>query len=333
MKSHLNLLAAFSIILSTHCSGAQYYETPQDYSVVNAIKKRSNLTQSYVDYNLLWLKFARLQDVAAAGIGGYASYKGGNKAYELLGDAITAEKGSFTHTALEALGAYAPTQDSKLWWALAGAAGVGYGAYKALYPRIARGALAKINAYADMCEKLEAVTTYWNSPELVAKIGTTAGNSAWRASNVARLKGIENLIDQGDIAIKLLDQLAISTEDPLRKRITEILRRLDLNKAIMEWYAQQDIAKRKASRSQNIEGAQQAADLALKEEQASALKVGKWSLAITTLTNAFDRSMKSAVYLYENKEKIAGGIIVASAAIYGAFSYLQSKIFGTGAAK
>ena len=313
MKRYIHVLAVMCFASIGSCLAEfDLYERPADYSVVNDIKKKSDLTQADVDkLKLVWL--GRLQEVAAVGVGGYSAYKAGTGAYQLL----------------DKLGEYAPAENNKFLWALAGAAGVSFGAYKVLYTRMERGILGQVKAYVNMCENLDVFKSYYQTESQLAYLGTSAGNSAWATSNIARLKGIDNLLAQGAFALQLLDQLENAEEvQGLRARVSEIIRRLNNNYNIIAYYANREFEARKKDMSTRMGGAQELARLKLAQEQASALKVGKISLAVTALSNFLQRSMESTVYLYENKEKIVGGVLIGAGAVYAGLSYLQYKLFG-----
>lgn len=316
---HRLVMIVLIMINSSLC--ASDYSEPKDFAIVNAIRKISDLSQADVDrWKLFWL--GGFQDVAAAGVGAAAIYKGGTGAYKFL----------------DALGDYGPADSKKFWWALAGAVGVGVGAYKVLYPRLAGAMLSKIKTYATMCGNF----TVANSTNINwATLGTERGNAMWsRSSNIARANGIKELMDQAEVALVLLGELESletkSQNDPialLRTRVGNFQANLMYNNALIQQYAQADMNARIQSRGVSVAAAQQLAQLNLAREQKSALKVGKISLAVTAMSNFFQKSMESAVYVYENKEKIVGGVLIGAGAVYAGLSYIQGKLFGPAVAQ
>ena len=67
--------------------------------------------------------------------------------------------------------------------------------------------------------------------------------------------------------------------------------------------------------------AQGRAQVDLTQQQTSALWYGKISLAMTAAGNFAKNTLKTLTYIYENKEKIAGGIV----AIYFAPTILRKS--------
>jgi len=316
-------------------SASGWYENQADYSLVNAIVAKSNITQADVDkFKLVWL--GQAQNFAAAGIGAAAVYKGGTTAYQ----------------ALDMLGSYGPSSDNKFWWALAGAAGIGFGVYKTLYTRLETGILGQIKTYVDMCQNLDIYSYYYSAGDLHL-LGTSQQNfqgeqynsawmpinAAWLASNIARKKGMDNLLEQGRAAIKLISQLEQTTvTKSLNSAITEILKRLDEksnNYQLIAYAAQLEAQDRKrlvdqgaAAVKQELQLAQQKANVAVAQQTASALWWGKIVGVGTAMSNFVSKSLQTLVYVNDNKEKIAGGLLIGSAAVYGSLIWLQSKLTG-----
>lgn len=313
-----------------------WYETPKDYSIVNAIKTKSDLSQSDVDKFKL-ISLGRFQDVAAIGIGSYATYKGGTGAYQ----------------ALDMLGQYGPSGDNKFFWALAGAAGVGLGAYKFLYPRISAGVLQQVKTFINMCENLDVYNFRYERPEQLSYLGTSNVNkhgkaydpawrrinAAWSDTNIARKKGIDNLLEQCRATIQLIAQLESTAETKdLNDKARWILSFLDDNSVNYQTiaYAAKLEAQQRANQisAENvvirgqIQLAQDRANVQVAQQQASALWYGKISLAATAMSNLVSNSLRALVYMNDNKEKIIGGGLIAAAAVYGSFNWLQSKLAG-----
>ena len=351
MKIRIYTLVAISLISAGLCNGAQvytynpasaWYETPADYSIVNAIRSKSDLSQADVDkYKLL--RLGSLQNVTAGSLGVAATYAAGTKTYE----------------GLDMLGSYGPSSDNKFWWALAGAAGIGFGVYKFLYPRIQAGVLNQITTFIDMCENLDVYNFSYSAADL-NKLGTSQTNvsgasynpkwlmtnAAWIAGArigdrkaIARKKALDNLLEQCTATIQLIAELR-SVESPvdtntLHNRATRIQSHLNNNNQVITHAAQQEAQERaqqvaagQAVVRQEIQLAQNRANVQVAQQQASALWYGKISLAVTAFSNFFDKSLKTLVYVNDNKEKIVGGLLIGSAAVYGSLIWLQSKLMG-----
>lgn len=313
MKRYINgVLLALVIHSASYAAQFSYHTNSSDYSVVNDIKRTSNLTQNDVEkWKLVWLK--SLQNIAATTVGGYAAYKAGQGAYQLAGMTmkqmnVAEGSGLLTH---------------RWFWAVAGAAGAGTIAYKILYPRIERGILKQVNTYVEFCENLDVVK-YWYSHQTLDSLGTSAGNAAWATTNdIARLKGAENLLAQAEYALGLLDQL---NDKPavrsLRARVAQIKQNLTNNLSILKEAAYYELQERSA----HLESAQRHAQLRLTQEQTSALKVGKISLAATAMSNFVSNGLKTLVYINDNKGKIAGGAVIVGASAYGTYAYAKAKL-------
>lgn len=336
MKKLIQALAVVLFITSGFCMGSQVYtynhasnwcETPADYSIVNAIKAKSDLSQADVDkFKLLFL--GGLQNVAAAGIGSYAAYKAGEG----------------TYGGLDMLGSYAPSDNNKFLWALAGAAGVGFGAYKLLYPRIEAGVLSQVKTFIDMCENLDIYNYRYRSFGDLASLGThndkytdwtqkekVLYNSAWSSTNaawltpnnIARLKALNNLLEQCRAAIGLIAELEsrgnVATTQGLRDKANGILHLLNennINYQTLMAKAQLEAQERKndflAGRlvvQQGLQLEQSKANVEATKEQVSASRYKKVSLASTALMNFVEKSFKTLVYVNDKKYEIAGGVL------------------------
>jgi hypothetical protein len=320
MKRYIQIALCVLVAQCGLLNASDYYGNPSDYSVVSDIKKKSNLTENDVEkWKISGL--GSLQNIVALSAvsgAGYATYKAGEGSYQLAGQAfeyIGVTEGS------------AGVFSNKMLWALAGAAGIGMSMYKILYPRIESGILKQVKAYVALCENLDVVK-YLYTWEGLSGMGQSAGNSAWATNNyVARSKGIHNLLDQAEYALKLLDQLNDSSEvENLRKRVAQIKVNLSNNVGIIDHAANNELHKRKQAIAEGMQGAQQAAHLRLTEEQASALKVGKISLAATAISNFFSKGLQTLVYINDNKEKIFGGAVIVGLSAYGAYAYIKNKL-------
>ena len=316
MKSYIYALAMICCMSSGlsfaesyfYNSTSGWYENQADYSLVNAIVAKSNITQADVDkFKLVWLGGA--QNPTAGAIGAAAVYAGGTVANQ----------------ALDMLGSYGPSSDNKFWFALAGAAGIGFGAYKTLYTRLETGMLGQIKTYVDMCQNLD-IYSYDYTPENLNLLGTSQQdfqgksynsiwmpiNAAWVSSNIARKKGMDNLLEQGRAAIKLISQLEQTTvTKSLNSAITGILRRLDeksKNYQLISGIAQLESQGRKrlvdqgaAVVKQELQLAQQKANVRVAEQSASALFWGKISMGATAWSNFWDKSINTLIKINNNK--------------------------------
>jgi hypothetical protein len=324
---YANWLLAVAFISYGHCIAVPNpYENLDDYKIVNVILQNSNLTQSEVD-KLKLIGFGRFQEAAAAVTGTYAVYKTGTGIYELGSKADNTTKGTFLEPYFNE-GILSLLSD-KRFWAVAGAVGAGYGAYKVLYSRLERGILDQVKTFADMCENLDVYNYYFggSNPKPLSSMGIIGKksneipynavglkvNAVWtNTSSIARQKAIDNLLLQANIASQLLSQLENTTEvQQLRNRINTINTNLNYNKSVIDYYAQQELQERVRSYSVHMQGAQQAANVNLAQQQASALWYGKISLAATALSNFAKNSLATVVYINDNKEKIAGGLATA----------------------
>jgi len=310
MKRYITLvLVAFSLFGVSYPS---YYADPSDYSVVSAITKKSNITQYDVEkWKLVWL--GSLQNIVATTAAGYSAYQLGQGAGQLASMAmtnlkITKDTGLLTH---------------KWFWTAAGAASTGATLYNLLNPRLERGILQQVTAYADFCENLDVVK-YWYSWETLGSMGTSVGNAAWATTNnIARLKGVENLLMQAEYALGLLDQL----EDKpvvrgLRARIAQIKQNLTNNLGILQQATHYQLQER----SMHMEAAQKHAHLQLTQEQTSALRIGKVSLAATAMQNFVSQGLKTLAYINDNKTNIAGGAVIIVGSTYAACAYAKAKL-------
>ena len=270
---------------------ADFYYDPSDDYIVNQIHRVSSLSQDDVDqFKMVWL--GRLQEPIAAAAGLASSYTTGTMASALLNNLDLSSIDS-----------------KKLWWAVAGAAGLGLGAaYKLLYPRMQRGIMSKIRAYVNMCEKFtvtKKTDINWKS------LGGQQGNSMWsKRSSIARARGLEDLLMQGEYALELLDQVDSSDEvESLREKVSIIVENLEKNLSSIERAARSELQHRQQNVAANVAGARQAAELGLTKEKASALRVGKISLAFTALSSFVKDTVNILVSINDNKYKIAGGIV------------------------
>jgi hypothetical protein len=200
-------------------------------------------------------------------------------------------------------------------WALAGAAGVGFGAYKVLNPRLEKGMLAQVQTFADMCTKFAVATQHLTHQGQWQALGSQPGESMWaQSSHIAREKGIADLQEQARVALRLLDQLqgsktAAKLVMQLRAQIGQYQANLNANHALLEPYAKIEFNNRVAGMNVHMQGAQQVAQRKLTQEQASALWYGKVSLAFTAAGNFAKNTLKTLTYMYDNSGKIAGGIV------------------------
>lgn len=273
---------------------SDFYYNPSDDYIVNQIHRVSSLDQDDVDqFKMVWL--GRLQEPIAAAAGIASSYTTGTMASTLLNSLDLSS-----------------ADGKKMWWMVAGAAGIGLGAaYKLLYPRMQRGIISKIKVYVTMCERFtvaKRTNINW------ASLGGAQGNSMWsKRSSIARARGMEDLLAQGQAALELFDQLEETDEvDELRTKVNSIVANLESNLPEIQNKARIELQQRQKNVAENVAGARQAAELGLTKEKASALKVGKISLAFTAAADFAKRTVKLLVDINDNKFKIAGGIVAVA---------------------
>jgi hypothetical protein len=322
-----------------HC--AQFYERPEDFSVVNAILRESQLAQSDVAKFKL-IKLGPVQDVAAAAAGTYAMYQAGTTAYGLGKSAEQARQNTFIDAYLKTglLGLLA----DKTVWAVAGALGAGYGAYQILYTRLERGIFEQVTTFVDMCENLDVYhynfAGYPNALPTLGTLGKTQDgkpyaskwlqvNAAWSTSNIARNKGLVLLLLQANVATQLLAQIENTRQvQNLSSRITTIIQHLNNNASIIAQYAENEMRDRMQSINKNVQGAQLQAQLNLAQEQASSLWWAKVMLVPTAMSNLAKNTLKTLVYINDNKDKIITGAAITALTAYGAYAWIKAKVVG-----
>lgn len=294
-------LISFSMIQAA-ASTTNFYADPKDEDVVNAIKKISDISEKDVKRFKL-ARLGKLEKPVAGMIGTAAMAAGGfgvSQAHEKVTKLFSAS------TLAQYLGRLAPTSDNKIWWALAGAIGLGAGAYRVLYPRLKQAILAKVNRYVEFCESLDIYKNSYADPIHLNELGLSAGESMWVASNIARVKGIQNLIEQGKNAVILLDPLDNTEEvQALRGRLSSIQKALAHNLYYLNFAAQQEWQQRVQYASMNIQGAQQQAQLQATKAQEGALKATKWAMWINTADLMARRTVQAGQWVYHNWGKIS----------------------------
>jgi hypothetical protein len=144
-------------------------------------------------------------------------------------------------------------------------------------------------------------------------------NTAWTSNNIARKKGLDNLLEQCRAVIQLIAQLHSPETNNLSIKATGILVLLDEQsvnyKTIMtaaQLEAQErarKVAAGQAVVNQEIQLAQKKANVQVAQQQASALWYGKISLGVTAMSNFVDKSFKTLVYVNDKKYEIAGGVL------------------------
>ena len=75
-----------------------------------------------------------------------------------------------------------------------------------------------------------------------------------------------------------------------------------------------------------MQGMQQQAQLNLMNQQASALRVGKWSLGITAVSNFFKKGMEALVFVNDNQAKIISGAVVSFFLVPKIFSAIKEQL-------
>src|SRR5436190_7989994 len=152
-----SIKAVVVVILMFFSSSSWSMYKPEDDLIVNMIKQESNLTQADVDkWKFLWLGRADAPIAGAATL--YTMSSMSDAAMEAHDAYGTQVKNILT-------GQYLPkfmrlpefvqnVASSQAVWAGVGVAGVGFAAYKYLYPRIRMGILSQVKAYNDLCSRL-----------------------------------------------------------------------------------------------------------------------------------------------------------------------------------
>jgi hypothetical protein len=296
-------------------SGIEY--TSQDLSIVNAIKRQSNITQYDVDkYKLLFLGgFAPL---TALGTSGYAAYRAGQKAYTVASNNPDMIKDAFASTWMpSSLKDYMPSESTQGWmtnkvlWAGVAAGGVMYGMYPVLYSRTKEGILGKIQKFDNVCSRLSVANRIYTSlDELQVNIP-----SSWSGkSEIAQYLALDNLFDQGGYAIDLLEQVAHWGIDVIKwqNRIADFNKNLMANKNLL----QSDFDRLIRARWDQQSGQ-------LKIQDARSKVTGQHIKNVTTvwktLKDITTSSANAVTYVYKHKEPIVGTAVGA---------YLYSKYQG-----
>ena len=355
MKKYLQLVGITGIMLSGLTAVAASFEKPEDNSIVDIIKQYSNLTNRDVQ-KIKLIKLGMLQEPAAGSLGATAVAAGGYggyKAHELAGaigsKAQEYAQGFYKQPELKPgevanpgfIKSYVPESilnlvSNKWAWAIAGAVGIGIGSYKFLYPRLERSILNRVKIFVDMCENLDVYSFNYalqhaQYPGDLAKMGSEPANqsgakyksewlpvnAAWITNNIARAKGLKNLLEQAGVAVKLLAQLPSTKEvENLRGRVSTIIRHLKNNEALIEWSAQQEQNERDKLDAQQVGAQQRVAQLGLvkaqtdaEKEKTSALRWAKVMGIINAVPYAAKKTAETLAYIYDNKAKIAGGVV------------------------
>jgi len=312
MKRFLNsMFVGMMVFCSSYAwamdSGIEY--TSQDLSIVNAIKRQSNITQSDVDkYKLLFLGgFAPL---TALGTSGYASFKAGQALYNNP-DYITKVTGPLGKLVPED---YKPSESmqsmltNKVLWAGVALGGVMYGMYPVLYSRTKEGILGKIQKFDNVCSRLSVANrSYASLDELQRNIPLS-----WSGKDeVAQYLALENLFQQGGYAIDLLGQVAHWGIDVSKweNRIATFNKNLMANKNLLQGDFDRLIRVRWDQQSGQ-----------LKIQDARAKVAGQHIKNVTTvwktLKDITETGGKLIEFGYKNKEAIGLGIA-------GAYGYMK----------
>ncbi len=187
-----------------------------DSAVVESIKAYSDLNQSDVDrWKLLWL--GGLAEPTATAASAYGMYKVYQEAQNITPSQQALDKLLRNEWYLSILGDRKPSERMQSWitskraWAGAGVVGAGVLAYKLLYPRIQAGILAKVKKYVALCGQLAVTQKMYLNDIVFRQALELPGNTVWTVSGpVAVGYGFQNLIEQGNIALLLIDQLISS---------------------------------------------------------------------------------------------------------------------------
>jgi|GEM_PF-5434434 len=226
MKKGKNLF--FMIVIVVSATFVKNIYCLSDDAVVDSIKAYSNLTQADVDrWKLLWLGSAAGPTATIAGL--YGMYKG----YQ-VGKYFTPSqerlKTIFEHDIyLKIIRGYRPSQTlqdlatSNWTWAGASMIGAGVAAYKILRPRVQEGLLEKIKDYVALCERLAVTQRGYANEQQFKNALNQPGNTVWVVSGAfAQKYGIENLIEQANVALLLIDQLEPSIADELKTELANL---------------------------------------------------------------------------------------------------------------
>lgn len=293
-------------------SGIEY--TPQDLSLVNAIKRQSNLTQSDVDkYKLLFLGgFASL---TALSVPAYAAYKAGVKAYTVANNNPFIIRQAFTSTWMPTSAQdYMPSGSMQEWmtsrvlWSGIAAGGAFKLIFPVLYSRTKEGIFEKIKNFEKVCSALSvAKNSYKSLDELQRNIP-----SSWSGkTEVAQYLALENLFQQGGCAIDLLGQVehwGINVAQ-WEKKIADFNMNLMANKNLLQINFDRLIKAR-----WDQQGGQ------LKIQDARAKVAGQHIKNITTMWKTLQGAAEFGI-----KHKGAIGSTVAGAYLYSKYQGLFGK--------
>ncbi len=302
------------------------YQAGDDF-IVNSIKKVSDLTQADVDkWKLLWL--SRAAEPVAALTGLYAVSTVGEAAAQAHtdygNDVKNVLKGELLPQFMRLPGVVQSVASSKELWVGAGVAGVGYAAYKFLYPRVTLGIRNNVIAFNDLCSQLGICTkSYANIDQLKSDAGSLASvamtdtsskgdmarkNHVWSdGSAIAMQKGLINLKMQRYVAVQLLNQLEPSAENQkLSAALNNYRAHLDNNERAI----QPAIAAEKHKRTQ--EQGEYMAGLRVQSAQA-----GLTSQYIKNTQNVWRTLKDIAEFGVRHKEGIAKiGVAIGGTLVY-----------------
>jgi hypothetical protein len=291
---------------------------PEDDLIVNSIKQVSDLTQSDVNKRkFLWLGGAAEPITGLASLYGVATVgEAAAQAHDDYGQQVkNILKGEFLPAFMRLPGVVQNVAASKELWVSAGVAGVGYAAYKLLYPRVALGILANIKAFNGLCSQLGVCTkSYSNIDHLRQDSGFLASQGAlenvdWNTGTAIAIdNGLNNLLIQQRAAAALLKQLKSTESQQLFGAITGYGQHLNHNKMVIQSAVNAEKAQRAREQSEYMAG--------LRVESAQAGLTGQH---IKNVQNVWKTLKDIAEFGVRHKEAI-GGVIGGT--------YLYKKISG-----
>src|SRR4030095_2138530 len=223
MKNYIKILAITSFFVGAYSYSDIQYDivstTTGNYSLVDAIKRYSNITEADVNkYKLLWLCwFGAIPSLAIGGYSSYKSYEGAGMAFDYVSDKIGLkpvegkifDRYSRMPTIDEVQSSAGMVSDflkTRTPWMAAAALGVGLVSYKIFYPRIRQGVLNKVQKFIDVCSKLTFATQ--------STTGDPASWGEWKDELPIKVcLALDNLKTQAEYASILLKQVGLTDID------------------------------------------------------------------------------------------------------------------------
>ncbi|HLJ30905.1 MAG TPA: hypothetical protein VKU36_00575 [Candidatus Babeliales bacterium] len=337
MKRYILLSILFSQSLLQSMQPVQVVPTGltnDSNAIVDAIKRYTDLTEADVtQYKLLWL--GDLSTVGAFIAGAASAIGAGAAAYQKAG----------------AIQTIAPTQvpswmTNALVLAGLGSAGAGYASYKVLSPRLRSSVLDKIKRFIEVCEGLKPegshYTIAYNDGTTIYQIKPNLPLS-WQAyDNVAVYNALDNLLMQAKCAVALLNQLDSEGKDEAVQAMLGTINKnyipaLEKNGNVyyneLQTIIAQEQDKERRLQAEQLQGKMQEAQLAhlqaganLQTQTANLTQAKTIETYGTMFKNTLQNTWSGLNYMYKNKEKILYRLGVLSAAAFGGYTYLKSKL-------